>query len=162
MKLRKAWFLDSSCKNQAWWCVPTTLGLEERNRKFAGGWWPSSITISVSSRFTERPFPKNKVVIEEDICLLLLTSTLVYMKCSCTQVPCLHTRALSTYNKRIKSISQHSSIMKSKHMGSCPVLGYSTALGSMLAQFHIHTLCWTGNHYSVPLGSGHLPSHSLP
>lgn len=29
--------------------------------------------------------------------------------------------------------------MKSKHMGSCPVLGYSTALGSMLAQFHIYT-----------------------
>lgn len=128
-----------------------------------GGWWPSSITKSVSSRFTERPFPKNKMVIEEDICLQLLSSTCVHAV-PLHSVPSLHTHALSTYKKRIKSISQHSSITKSKHMGSCPALGNSTILGSMLAQFHTHTLhvIPTCNHYSTLLGSGHMPSHSVP
>lgn len=76
----------------------------------------------------------------------------------------LYTCPLYIQKKWIKSISQHGSIMKSKHMGSCPALDSTTALGSMLAQCHTHTLhvITTCNHYSTLLGSGHVPSHSVP
>lgn len=159
MKLRKAKLLDSSCKNQAWWCVPATLGLEERNGELPGGWGPSSTTKSVSSRFTESPFPKYKVVFEEDICLPLLASTCVY-EVPLHSVPCPYTHVLSIYKKMDKineSTWQHYEIKTHGFMSS---LGQLHSIRKHVSTVsYTHTTC---DHYSTLLGSGHVPSHSVP
>lgn len=122
-----------------------------------GGWWPSSITKSVSSRFTERPFPENKMVIEEEICLQLLSSTCVHAV-PLHSVPSLHTHALSTYKKKMdkinKSTQQHHKIKTH---------GFMSSLGQLHnIRKHVITVIPTCNHYSTLLGSGHMPSHSVP
>lgn len=126
-------------------------------------WWPSSITKSVSSRFTERPFPKNKMVIEEDICLQLLSSTCVHAV-PLHSVPSLHTHALSTYKKMDKinkSTQQHYKIKTQGFMSSLGQLHNIRKHVSTVPYIHIHVIT-TCNHYSTLLGSGHMPSHSVP